>query len=123
LLSFSAQEWWVSELSDRVGTRLVPINGQRLEGARADLLSFGVVRGAIQLPPGGEPVILNVDHQTTGGYPIIGVVCQADWPKVAQLAPGQRLAFEVITLAAAAEFRREERQNLGKRLQHLAPKV
>ena len=65
------------------------------------MLSFGVVRGAIQLPPNGEPVILNADHQTTGGYPLLGVVAQADWGLAAQLGPGTRLRFEEVSLADA----------------------
>ncbi|HET6261014.1 MAG TPA: hypothetical protein VFG99_02105, partial [Chloroflexia bacterium] len=70
-----------------------------------------VVRGAIQLPPDGNPVVLNVDHQTTGGYPLLGVVAQADWPILAQLRPGQHLRFEEISVeearAALAKSRRE----------------
>jgi KipI family sensor histidine kinase inhibitor len=103
---FTCTTWQVSQQSDRIGTRFAPLDGPPMRGGRADLLSFGVVRGAIQLPPGGEPVLLNVDHQTTGGYPLIGVVAQVDLPLVAQLAPGQEIRFGEIALHEARELSR-----------------
>jgi antagonist of KipI len=65
------------------------------------VISFGVVRGAIQVPPDGNPVLLGPDHQTTGGYPLAGVVCEADWPLAAQLCPGAQLTFREISISEA----------------------
>ncbi|MGD9621733.1 MAG: 5-oxoprolinase/urea amidolyase family protein [Mycolicibacterium sp.] len=80
--------WQVTNRSDRVGMRLI---GMPVEYRRPDrqLPSEGAVRGAIQVPTNGFPVILGPDHPVTGGYPVIGVVIDADVDKVAQARPGQ----------------------------------
>ncbi len=80
--------WAVSEHSDRVGVRL---NGAPLSPRRPgrQLASEGAIRGAIQVPPSGQPVILGPDHPVTGGYPVIGVVADSDTDTLAQLRPGQ----------------------------------
>lgn len=80
--------WLVSEHSDRVGVRLNgPVLAPRRPGRQ--LPSEGAVRGAVQVPPNGKPVILGADHPVTGGYPVIGVVVDDDTDAVAQLRPGQ----------------------------------
>ncbi len=80
--------WEVSGHSDRVGVRLTgPALANRWPGRQ--LPSEGTVRGAIQVPPSGRPVILGPDHPVTGGYPVIGVVTDADTDVLAQARPGQ----------------------------------
>jgi biotin-dependent carboxylase-like uncharacterized protein len=81
-------EWRVSEQSDRVGVRL---QGTPLIARWTDrqLPSEGAVRGAIQVPPSGLPVILGPDHPVTGGYPVVGVVADADTDALAQVRGGQ----------------------------------
>ena len=81
-------DWVASDRSDRVGMRL---EGRPLTHRWPDrqLPSEGATRGAIQVPPNGQPVILGPDHPVTGGYPVIGVVTAADADKVAQIRPGQ----------------------------------
>lgn len=80
--------WEVSGQSDRVGVRLTgPALSTRWPGRQ--LPSEGTVRGAIQIPPSGQPVILGPDHPVTGGYPVIGVVADADTDGLAQSRPGQ----------------------------------
>ena len=83
-------QWVTSERSDRVGSRLLgtPLE-YRTPGRQVP--SEGTTRGAVQVPPNGQPVILGPDHPVTGGYPVIGVVVDADTDKLAQLRPGQRL--------------------------------
>ncbi len=83
-------EWVISERSDRVGVRLVgpPV---RHRWPDRQLASEGAARGAVQVPPNGQPVILGPDHPVTGGYPVIGVITDADTDKVAQLRPGQQV--------------------------------
>ncbi len=83
-------DWVASDRSDRVGMRLV---GRPLFYRQEDrhLPSEGATRGAIQVPPNGQPVILGPDHPVTGGYPVIGVVTDADADKAAQIRPGQRV--------------------------------
>jgi biotin-dependent carboxylase-like uncharacterized protein len=75
--------------SNRVGVRL---DGPTLERARTDELpSEGMVRGALQVPPSGQPVLFLSDHPATGGYPVIGYVVDDDVDRCAQLRPGQGL--------------------------------
>jgi allophanate hydrolase subunit 2 len=99
LESIVATEWRIGTGSDRVGLRL---EGPSI-GAPAgpELLSHGVVRGAIQVPPGGGPIVLLADHQTTGGYPIAAVVITADHPRLGQLRPGATVRFEATTIEEA----------------------
>ena len=80
--------WVASDRSDRVGMRLTG-TPMRYRDPERQLPSEGVTRGAIQVPPNGLPVILGPDHPVTGGYPVAGVVVDADVDKVAQIRPGQ----------------------------------
>lgn len=94
-------EWVASEHCDRVGVRL---RGRPLvlRHPERQLPSEGTTRGAVQIPPNGQPVILGPDHPVTGGYPVIGVVIDADTDRLAQLRPGQpvRLRWEPPGIAA-----------------------
>lgn len=84
-----ATAWTVTPHSDRVGMRLT---GEPLVRARTDeLVSEGVVRGSLQLPPSGLPTLFLADHPLTGGYPVVAVVLDADVDRAAQARPGQRL--------------------------------
>lgn len=77
--------------TSRVGTRL---EGASLDRVRPDELpSEGMIEGAIQVPPDGNPIVFLADHPTTGGYPVIAVVDPADVPHIAQAAPGTQLRF------------------------------
>jgi biotin-dependent carboxylase-like uncharacterized protein len=82
----TAADWQVAAASDRVGIRL---DGTPLPpGSGGDVRTHGVPWGAIQIPPDGRPILLGVDHQTTGGYRVVGVVIAADRPVLGQLRPG-----------------------------------
>jgi len=92
-------EWRVAEACDRMGIRLA---GPRIEPVeRRELLTEGVSLGAIQVPPGGLPIVLFVEHQTTGGYPKIANVIAADLARLGGLRPRDTLRFEAVSLAAA----------------------
>ena len=81
----------VTSESNRVGLRL---DGPPLERARAgELPSEGMVRGALQVPPAGTPVLFLADHPVTGGYPVVGYVVDEHVDRCAQLRPGQPLRF------------------------------
>jgi KipI family sensor histidine kinase inhibitor len=83
----------VTPASDRTGLRL---DGPALSRARGDELpSEGLVTGALQVPPGGRPILLLADHPVTGGYPVIAVVSSADIGLAGQLRPGSRVRFSV----------------------------
>ncbi|HEX8779866.1 MAG TPA: allophanate hydrolase subunit 2 family protein, partial [Nocardioides sp.] len=84
----------VTAESNRVGMRL---HGPVLERSRQEELpSEGLVRGALQVPPTGLPTLFLSDHPVTGGYPVIGVVPDADLDLAAQARPGQRLRFRLV---------------------------
>ena len=92
-------EFRVGAQSDRMGYRL---EGPALALTEAtELLSEAVAFGTVQLPPGGKPIILMADRQTTGGYPRIGEVATVDLPLVAQLRPGDRIRFQPTSLSEA----------------------
>jgi len=83
----------VTAESNRVGMRLA---GPVLERSRQEELpSEGMVRGALQVPPSGQPTLFLADHPVTGGYPVIGVVTGPDVDLAAQARPGQRVRFRV----------------------------
>nr|WP_231747773.1 biotin-dependent carboxyltransferase family protein [Auraticoccus cholistanensis] len=85
------QEYRVSSDSNRVGVRL---EGEPLQrGRQGELPSEGMVRGALQIPPSGVPVLFLADHPVTGGYPVVGYVADPDVDRCAQLRPGQGLRF------------------------------
>ena len=95
---FSTQ-FRISASSDRMGYRL---DGPALSlGNRIEMLSEAVAFGTVQLPPGGAPIILMADRQTTGGYPRIGEVASVDLPLVAQLRPGDHVRFRPVSLQDA----------------------
>lgn len=87
--------------------------GYRLEGARVayggpvSLPSLGVLPGVIQVPPDGAPILLMADAQTTGGYPILGVVIAPDLPLAAQLLPGDHLRLAPVSREEAIVARRQ----------------
>jgi antagonist of KipI len=96
---FWSGEFRVAAQSDRMGYRL---EGVALElSTPTELLSEAVVFGTVQLPPGGNPIVLMADRQTTGGYPRIGEVATVDLPLMAQLKPGDRLRFRPVSLDEA----------------------
>jgi biotin-dependent carboxylase-like uncharacterized protein len=87
--------WRVASASDRVGTRL---DGPPLPaGIGGEATTFGVPPGAIQVPADGRPIILGPDHQTTGGYRVVGVVISADVGVLARLGPGAPVRLEATT--------------------------
>ena len=96
---FFDEPFRISASSDRMGYRL---DGVELALEHPiEMLSEGVAFGTIQLPPGGAPIVLMADRQTTGGYPRIGEVASIDLPLIAQLKPGDRLRFRPVSLADA----------------------
>jgi biotin-dependent carboxylase-like uncharacterized protein len=89
LRALTGTAWEVTGESNRIGLRLA---GVALERTRAgELASEGMVRGALQVPPSGQPVLFLADAPVTGGYPVIGYVEDADVDRCGQLRPGQAL--------------------------------
>jgi biotin-dependent carboxylase-like uncharacterized protein len=95
--TLTSQPWEVTEDSDRVGVRLAGASLARSEkGVGQELPSEPVVRGAVQVPPSGRPLVFLADHPTTGGYPVIAVVVGDGTDVLAQLRPGERVRFRRI---------------------------
>jgi len=96
---FFEREFLVSKLSDRMGMRL---EGPKIENeVDTNIKSEGLIKGVIQVPADGNPIIMLSDHGTIGGYPKIGVVISADYDKLVQLSPGSKIKFQEIELTDA----------------------
>ena len=96
---FLNKEFVVSKLSDRMGMRL---DGPKIENiVDTNIKSEGLIKGVIQVPADGNPIIMLSDHGTIGGYPKIGVVISADYDKLVQLTPGSRIKFQEVELSSA----------------------
>ncbi|MFN8148303.1 MAG: biotin-dependent carboxyltransferase family protein [Candidatus Nanopelagicales bacterium] len=90
-------EWETTAASSRVALRLARPEGSHASGLAWDAArewpSEGLVRGAVQVPPSGLPVLFLADHPVTGGYPVVAVVLDADTDVAGQVRPGQRIRF------------------------------
>jgi biotin-dependent carboxylase-like uncharacterized protein len=93
----------VSPDSNRIGVRLIGSRPVELLGPPKG--SYGMVAGAVQIPPSGEPIVLLCDHATMGGYPVIATVISADLGALAQRRPGDPVRFEVVDLEQALSAR------------------
>jgi biotin-dependent carboxylase-like uncharacterized protein len=95
--ALAAREWTASSRSDRVGMRMEgePLQYHASRTGR-ELPSEGVIRGSIQVPAGGEPVVFLADHPVTGGYPVVAVVVDDDIDKAAQAVPGQQIRIVLV---------------------------
>lgn len=82
---------WTVTTSSRVGVRLRGVDLGRVR--HDELASEGLVRGAIQVPPDGDPIMMLADHPTTGGYPVVAVVHPDDVATVAQHPAGSTIRF------------------------------
>jgi len=97
--TFFNKEFTVSKLSDRMGMRL---EGPKIENiVDTNIKSEGLIKGVIQVPADGNPIIMLSDHGTIGGYPKIGVVITADYDKLVQLTPGSKVKFKEVDLSSA----------------------
>jgi biotin-dependent carboxylase-like uncharacterized protein len=96
---FFGQTWRVGSRSDRMGYVL---EGVALKSANVgELITTPVIPGVIQVPPGGAPLVLMRDAQTTGGYARVAVVIGADLDLLAQLRPGDETSFREVSLEDA----------------------
>jgi biotin-dependent carboxylase-like uncharacterized protein len=111
LATFFASEYAVCAGSDRMGMRL---SGPPLEHSRGfNIASDAIAPGSIQVPGNGQPIVLLADRQTTGGYPKIATVISADLPALGRMPIGTKIAFESVTLEAAAIARRALRAEIS----------
>ena len=110
---FFEKEFTVSKLSDRMGMRL---EGSKIENiVNTNIKSEGLIKGVIQVPADGNPIIMLSDHGTVGGYPKIGVIASVDYDRLVQISPGSKIKFKEINLSGAEtlfKFYEMETQNL-----------
>ncbi len=100
--------WQLSPQSNRMGYRL---QGQKLvRTTEREMLSHGLLPGVIQVPHNGQPIVLMNDAQTTGGYPRIACIIEADMYHLAQAPLGQPIHFVPCTLEEALDARRIQKQ-------------
>ena len=93
------KEFTVSKLSDRMGMRL---EGPKIENiVNTNIKSEGLLKGVIQVPADGNPIIMLSDHGTIGGYPKIAVVASVDYDRLVQISPGSKIKFKEIELPDA----------------------
>lgn len=110
--SLAKTAWQITAQSNRMGYRL---KGANLQQERVtELVSSVVAPGTIQLLPNGQPIVLMTDCQTTGGYPRIGQIIQADLPRLAQLGAGQAFSLQAVSLETAFAALQEQTQILRR---------
>ena len=101
-LDLLKKEFTVTKLTDRMGMRL---NGPTLKNNhKSNIKSEGLIKGVIQVPTDGDPIIMLSDHGTIGGYPKIGVVISADYDKLVQLPPNSKIKFKLVELNEAEKI-------------------
>jgi biotin-dependent carboxylase-like uncharacterized protein len=112
LLALRESTFRISSQSDRTGVRL---EGTALERIRTgELASMGMIKGAMQVPPSGQAMVLLSNHGTTGGYPVIASVIGADLHHLAQLAPSAQVRFTDVSLAEALDALRRQEARLQR---------
>jgi len=97
---FYAQRFRVTTATDRMGCRL---SGEAIDYP-GEIISEPTTLGAVQIPADGQPIVLMAEHQTIGGYPIIGTVLPCDLDRLAQAQPGSRVRFSLISLVEARQL-------------------
>jgi 5-oxoprolinase (ATP-hydrolysing) subunit C len=103
--TFLASSYTVSREADRMGYRLT---GAKIAHARGfNIVSDGIVTGAVQVPGSGEPIVMMADRQTTGGYPKLATVISADLRLVAQRRAGEAVRFAAVSIEEAQALARE----------------
>ena len=98
----TSKEFLVSKLSDRMGMRL---QGPKIKNLKeTNIRSEGLIKGVIQVPADGNPIIMLSDHGTIGGYPKIAVVISADYDRLIQIPSGKKIKFKLIELKEAEKL-------------------
>jgi biotin-dependent carboxylase-like uncharacterized protein len=116
--AFWRSAWKLSPQSNRMGYRL---QGRELNRVKPrELLSHGLVPGVIQVPPNGQPIVLMADAQTTGGYPRIACVIEADLYQLAQIRLGEPIHFIHCSLPDAMLARQHQQRALDQMVWGLA---
>jgi allophanate hydrolase len=117
--TFLSADYVVSPQSDRMGYRL---KGPTLIHTKGyNIISDGIVTGAIQVPGSGQPIILMVDNPTTGGYPKIATIISADIPVVGRRSPGRKVRFVAVEVEEAQMARRQQEMWIQREIDAIRP--
>ena len=117
--TFLEQDWTISKAADRMGLRL---EGPQLEHTNGfNIVSDGIVTGAIQVPGNGQPILLLADRGTAGGYPKIASVITSDLPALGRMAPGGKIRFQAVSAADGARIARARHADIQKTIEGIMP--
>ena len=104
--NFYSEPFTVSNTTNRMGVR---IEGNKISSIKShNIASEGIIKGSIQVPGNGNPIILMAEHPTIGGYPKIATVILADIARIAQFTTGTQFNFKEVTLTEAENIFREK---------------
>ena len=121
IASFLSGDYTVSRESDRMGSRLEGPTLTHRSDRQPEIVSDGIVPGAIQVPGNGAPIVLLADGPTVGGYPKIATVASVDLARFAVLVPGRRVCFRAISVEQGAELLLEGRRSLAALMDSIVP--
>jgi len=114
---FFSHKYKITNLTDRMGTRL---EGPMIKNiVSTNIRSEGIIKGAIQVPADGQPIILLTDHPTIGGYPKIAHVISADYDLLVQKKPGTSISFKCIELNQAEKLYKDKQDKISKIINNL----
>jgi len=115
--NFFSKEYKISNLTDRMGMRL---EGPDMKNVvSTNIRSEGIIKGAIQVPADGQPIILLTDYPTIGGYPKIANVTSVDYNLLIQKTPGEKIFFKLIELREAEQLYKEHLNNISKIIKNI----
>jgi biotin-dependent carboxylase-like uncharacterized protein len=114
---FFSTPYLITKQTDRMGMRVI---GKSLENlVNSNIPSEGIIKGAIQVPGDGNPIILLSDHPTTGGYPKVGSIISADYDDLIQQNANREIYFQLVTLEAAEQRFTAYMEKIKKRITNI----
>ena len=114
---FFLKKYKISNLTDRMGMRLEGTILQNI--VSANIRSEGIIKGSIQVPADGQPIILLTDYPTIGGYPKIANIISADYDLLVQKTPGTEILFQNVQLQEAEQLYKEHKNNISKTIKNI----
>ena len=114
---FFSKDYKITNLTDRMGMRL---QGSTIKNTvRTNIRSEGIIKGAIQVPADGQPIVLLTDYPTIGGYPKIANVISADYHLLAQKIPGEKILFQNVELCEAEQLYKEHLNSISEIIKNI----
>jgi len=114
---FFTSSYNITNLTDRMGMRL---KGSAIKNIiNTNIKSEGIIKGAIQVPGDGQPIILLTDHPTVGGYPKIAYVISADYDLLVQKKPGTNISFKCIELNEAEKLYKNKKDKISEIIKNI----